>query len=148
MLIVLKIESPSNSDTTLLTLGLEEMLGQLIHSVESFRTSDEPLWQTYCRKEYLFDWTFKYLEEAMGAAKCRAFFITENGYMGLEPIGVKEKDVVCMIFGCKTLIILRKTPIENHYLVVGDVYVYGMMRGELVVDLEDGRLEAETIHLV
>lgn len=55
-----------------------------------------------------------------------AFFTTPKGYMGLGPLGVKQGDLVCVLFGCHQTLVLR--PVEDHYLVVGSCYVPGNNR--------------------
>ena len=80
---------------------------------------------------------FKYMEHAIAATRKKSFFITSKGYMGLGPPQVDKGDLVCVIFGCPHPLLMRKE--KDHYLLVGEVYVYGMMRGEMIAELETGR---------
>jgi hypothetical protein len=61
--------------------------------------------------------------------------------MGLGPANVQTGDMVCILFGCPRPLLLRK--FENSYLLVGDAYVYGMMRGEMIAEYEAGKLAEE-----
>lgn len=63
----------------------------------------------------------------------RRLFITQNGLLGIGPksIDVKDKDEVWILRGASVPFILR--PIGNgKFRVIGEAYVHGIMRGELV----------------
>jgi hypothetical protein len=63
----------------------------------------------------------------------RKFFITNDGLrLGLAPIGAREKDVVCIFYGCSVPVILREhTDTSGHYFqFIGESYVHGMMDGQ------------------
>lgn len=68
----------------------------------------------------------------------KSFFLTNSGYMGLGPESIQNGDLICIVFGCPIPLLLRKT--GDFYLLVGEIYVYGMMRGEMIVELEAGKL--------
>ncbi|OTA54494.1 HET-domain-containing protein [Hypoxylon sp. EC38] len=59
-------------------------------------------------------------------------FVSQRGWMGQGPHVMQPGDVIAVLFGVKEPLILR--PVDNHYLVVGDSYVCGIMNGELVRD--------------
>jgi len=60
----------------------------------------------------------------------QTFFLTNSGYMGLGAIGLRPRDLVCLIKGCTFPLLLR--PVCNRsYAMVGPAYIYGMMSGEL-----------------
>jgi hypothetical protein len=61
--------------------------------------------------------------------------------MGLGPPNVQSGDMVCVLFGCPRPLLLRE--FENFHLLVGDAYVYGMMDGEMIAELEAGKLAEE-----
>lgn len=77
---------------------------------------------------------------AMGPhAYRRTFCCTKNGYMGLVPPGTRIGDVVCVLFGMQTPVVLRKIKDaasglgdENSYELVGECYMHGMMDGEML----------------
>jgi hypothetical protein len=73
--------------------------------------------------------------------KERKFFLTKRVYMGLAPMGAQERDLICVLFGCKVSLIMR--PVGDHYLIVGDTYIYGMMNREVIQDVEEGKLHYE-----
>jgi hypothetical protein len=79
---------------------------------------------------------FQYVRHAAEATKRKSFFITEKGYMGLGPGMIKNGDKVCILFGCQHPLLLRK--IGEVYRLVGEIYVYGMMRGEMIEKFEAG----------
>jgi hypothetical protein len=47
-------------------------------------------------------------------------------------------DFVCVIFGCSVPVILRK--VRDHFRVVGEAYVHGLMDGQAVKSLAEGEL--------
>jgi Heterokaryon incompatibility protein (HET) len=75
---------------------------------------------------------------------CRSFCCTSNGYMGLVSPGCKVGDMVCIIFGAQTPLILRRAEEDkarpelddeesSSCLLVGESYFHGMMDGEKVI---------------
>jgi hypothetical protein len=79
---------------------------------------------------------FQYVNHAAQATKRKTFFVTEKGYMGLGPAMIKNGDKVCILFGCQHPLLLRK--IGEVSRLVGEIYVYGMMRGEMIEKFEAG----------
>lgn len=74
------------------------------------------------------------------------FCITTNGYVGLGPAdSLRERDKICVIPGCHVPLVIRQ--VEDHYVLIGDCYVYGMMNGEMVYEAEQGTLNLERIIL-
>ncbi|KAF8847706.1 HET-domain-containing protein [Acephala macrosclerotiorum] len=75
--------------------------------------------------------------------KDRSFFLTKEGYMGLVPPGTKENDLLCILSGCELPLVIR--PLAGQYLLIGSCYIYGMMHGEIMKDVRDGRLHFQTL---
>jgi hypothetical protein len=44
-----------------------------------------------------------------------------------------------VILGCRTPTILRQ--VDEHFEIVGEAYVHGVMKGEAIVDLEKGKYD-------
>jgi hypothetical protein len=88
-----------------------------------------------------------YMEDAISASRKKTFFTTTKIYLGLGPQNVEDKSLVCIIFGCPYPLLLRGQKPKAHNLLVGEAYVFGMMQGEIVIELEAGmtrNLKAET----
>ena len=62
----------------------------------------------------------------------RTFLLTRNGYYGIGPYIAKPGDVCCVLFGATVPFILRKADAIEHYQLVGEAYLHGLMRGEAV----------------
>jgi hypothetical protein len=62
--------------------------------------------------------------------------------MGLGPAKIYEGDLICIIFGCQYPLLLRET--GDAYHLVGEVYIYGMVRGEMMAEFEAGKFTEET----
>ncbi|RFU27159.1 hypothetical protein B7463_g9184, partial [Scytalidium lignicola] len=68
----------------------------------------------------------------------RVLFMTDRGYAGLGPPGLKHGDAVSILYGGATPFILRNgTAGENsklRHVVVGECYIHGLMNGEGAVE--------------
>lgn len=72
----------------------------------------------------------EYKTQAWAACSQSKLFRTAKRYLGLGPEILKSGDVVAVIFRAKVPLILR--PEGDHYLLLGDCYVHGIMQGEAV----------------
>ena len=63
--------------------------------------------------------------------------VTEGGAVGLGPKSAQEGDVVAVLHGCRTPVILRSGEDDGTFQLLGDSYFYGLMEGEAV----DGALK-------
>jgi hypothetical protein len=77
--------------------------------------------------------------------KSRRFITSMKGYAGLGPMSCRPGDKICVILGCCTPIILRK--FEDHFEVVGECYLHGIMHGEAMVDLDAGKYELQDFEI-
>jgi hypothetical protein len=57
-------------------------------------------------------------------------FVTEEGYLGWGPPGMQTGDLVCVIFGCDTPVVLHR--VDSHYIHVGVCFAVGLMDGAAV----------------
>jgi hypothetical protein len=48
----------------------------------------------------------------------RALFVSEMGWVGLVPRWAKPGDLICILFGCKVPVVLRRQ--EDHYQYIGE----------------------------
>lgn len=88
-----------------------------------------------------------FMSDAMIWSPNRRFIITNNGYYGLAPQTTKEEDVCCIIYGMCVPIILRKTEKEHHYKLVGEAFIFGMMEGQALENIERWGLKKQDIIL-
>ncbi|KAI1116499.1 HET-domain-containing protein [Nemania sp. NC0429] len=76
-------------------------------------------------------------EDPQGYANmCRAvagrrFAVTDQLYVGLVPETAQKGDKICILQGCNVPYVLR--PVGEHYKLMGDAYVHGIMLGEAFV---------------
>jgi hypothetical protein len=87
-------------------------------------------------------WVEEQLEELDNAS----FFLTENGHLGLAPLGdlVEVGDVCCIIFGASIPFLLTPAK-EGRHKLISDCYIHGVMNGEIMdrfaeSDLSDHRI--------
>jgi hypothetical protein len=71
-------------------------------------------------------------------SKCLA--ISDGRRSCFTPRATMTGDLVCVLLGCKYPVVLRR--VEEHYVLIGEVYVDGVMRGELMNDFEKTRFKA------
>ncbi len=84
---------------------------------------------------------------AVSVSEGRCFARTAKGYYVLGPAALEAGDVVCVLFGAKVPFCLR--PIGGgRYLLVGECYVHGLMKGEAMGMLERDELHENVFGLV
>ena len=91
-------------------------------------------------------YAFSY-EKAVSYAHNRSFAITESGRFGLIPWLAELNDVCCICPGMTVPLILRPRE-DGRYGLVGDGYIQGVMGGEIMEQLEKGKVKLENIVLV
>lgn len=62
----------------------------------------------------------------------RMFIATRDGRISFVPKNSREGDVIAVLAGGRVPIVLR--PENDHYTVIGDAYIHGIMDGEAVED--------------
>lgn len=69
------------------------------------------------------------------ATRGRRVFVSAAGHLGLAPAGAEAGDAVCVFPGIRTPFAVRKNgvrdPAEGDYVLVGEVYHYGVVSGVL-----------------
>jgi Heterokaryon incompatibility protein (HET) len=65
----------------------------------------------------------------------RTFIASRQGFMGLAPIESRVGDVICIIVGNETPLILRPKG-EDKWTLVGECYIHGIMDGEAFTQFE------------
>lgn len=83
---------------------------------------------------------------ATSASEGRIFARTRGGYYVLGPAAAEMGDVVCVLFGSKVPFCLR--PIGKHYLLVGECYVHGLMKGEAMDMLAHNELREKAFDIL
>jgi hypothetical protein len=71
----------------------------------------------------------------------RRFFVSENGRFGLAPEDAQEGDSICVLFGCSLPMLLR--PRRETFEVIGPAYFQGIINGEAVEEMENGRVQKQ-----
>jgi hypothetical protein len=77
----------------------------------------------------------------------RCFAITESGRFGLVAGLAEINDVCCICPGMQVPLILRPRE-DGRYGLVGDGYIHGVMAGEVMEQLEKGKVKLKNIVLV
>ena len=62
----------------------------------------------------------------------RVTITTASGLLGIGPEGTREGDKVCIIIGCRNPLVLRHQE-NQHYQIVGECSVDGIMTGEAIL---------------
>ena len=85
------------------------------------------------------------------SCKKRRFMTTHRGYLGWAPDNIygssdeqtREGDLVAIVFGCSTPLVIR--PFGDCYQVLGEAYVQGLMDGEVIAALEVGQCATQSL---
>ena len=91
----------------------------------------------------------------LGSLQFLLFFKTQQGNFGTGPFGMRHGDSVYVLAGGKCAYILRPEGNEYfkdgvwhpYYILIGAAYVDGIMNGEVVQDIMDGKKEWQEICL-
>ena len=83
----------------------------------------------------------KYEFQSNHMAAQRSFFTSDKGYMGLGRTIVQPEDEICIIFGCSVPLVLRKS--GRAHILIGPAYIYGMMKGEMIHEFENGAFKEQ-----
>jgi len=83
---------------------------------------------------------------ATSASNGRILARTTTGYYVLGPAALETGDVVCVLFGSKVPFCLR--PMGERYLLVGECYVHGLMKGEAMEMLARNELDEKAFDIV
>jgi hypothetical protein len=71
----------------------------------------------------------------------RRFVTTNTGYLGLAVEAAEKGDIVAIILGCHFPVLLRAH--EDHYRVIGECYIHGLMDGEAMNSADAAYQEEE-----
>jgi hypothetical protein len=89
-----------------------------------------------------------YCDVANQARRClesRKLITTAKGHLALAPIHTKRGDMISILFGCSTPMVLR--PVGSHHQLIGEAYVHGIMSGEGTEDYLRDRQRSEMFRL-
>ncbi|KAH6723769.1 heterokaryon incompatibility protein-domain-containing protein [Leptodontidium sp. MPI-SDFR-AT-0119] len=120
--------------------------------------NEETIWTSYLsakqavlnpdKSQSVYEWRIEqkaYTAAARATTKGRGFFVTERGYIGLGPVGVKRGDIVIVFDGAETPFVIRRVDegrreVRKEWVLGGDCYLHGFMNGEsLRGGFEDGK---------
>lgn len=74
----------------------------------------------------------------------RNIFISDSGHYGLVPEHAKEGDLICFLYGCDVPLVLRE---GDHFILIGESYVEGIMDGEAMDAWKKGELDEEVFDI-
>lgn len=91
-------------------------------------------------------WESQYLADAVTRAVMgRRFFTTAKKRMGLGVPEIQLEDRVVVLKGCSVPLVLRA--VGDHHVIIGESYVSGIMDGEVIKGLGEGRYRTRIIRL-
>ncbi|KAM3067274.1 hypothetical protein ACMFMF_009772 [Clarireedia jacksonii] len=77
-----------------------------------------------------------------------SFCVTDKGYMGRVPRYGEAGDLIVIFLGSKAPSVLRRYPDQDIYYHVGECYIHGIMEGELMGSLGEGKVVPEEFLLL
>lgn len=81
-----------------------------------------------------------------GLLKSRTIFETVEQEIGIAPDFAERGDWVCMLFGCRVPVILRKRA-DGSFMFVGDAYIYQAKDGDVLKELQAERCRLQHFSL-
>lgn len=84
------------------------------------------------------------LHHATTQTQNRTVILSKGRYLRLAPLLSQPGDKIFILFGLQEPAILRPRP-DGSYLFVGTAYVHGLMRGEVLKDLNNGYFNVERV---
>jgi hypothetical protein len=75
----------------------------------------------------------KYWQHTVSRSSGRKYFVSRRGYLGVGPSMTSPDDVIAIILSLDTPLVLKAIG-KDHYQIVGEAYVHGIMDGELMGD--------------
>jgi len=84
-------------------------------------------------------------ESAYGTAGRKVFITGPITQLGRCEPDLQTGDLVCVILGCAVPMILR--PVDSHFEVIGEAWLYGIMKGEAMTALEQGKVDLREFEL-
>lgn len=88
-----------------------------------------------------FEMAYSWIMRLSDSWEHRVQFVTENGHFGYASEDVKVGDHVCMLYGGRSLFILRKE--AKSYSFISDAYVFNCVNGEIFEMLDEGLVKEE-----
>ncbi|PQE06016.1 hypothetical protein CJF30_00004958 [Rutstroemia sp. NJR-2017a BBW] len=77
----------------------------------------------------------KMRKETQGMTTCKRIFLSENGYIGLVPVGTNIGDEICLLFGGSVPFIVRNQ--DSYQRFIGECYCHGLMQGEVLENSDE-----------
>ncbi|CAI6017311.1 unnamed protein product [Clonostachys chloroleuca] len=77
----------------------------------------------------------------------RRLFTTKSGYFGLGPASTQPGDTVCILRSALFPIVVRPTT-DDRCIIIGHGFVHGIMYGEIINSLKEGRSSRQVFEFV
>ena len=75
----------------------------------------------------------------------RRLFTTKKGYIGLGPPDCVRGDSIVVLLGAEVPFVLR--PHDDHFRLIGETYVRGIMLGQVMDEVKNGKAEVSEVTL-
>ncbi len=82
---------------------------------------------------------------ALNSLEHGRFFRSMKGYIGIAELRTHDEDHICVLLGANIPLMLRQ--VDDHFVLVGQAYVKGLMYGEAIEMMKRDELEVETIDI-
>jgi hypothetical protein len=126
----------------LLSADRKTLLIEIIRSIDTSTKTGRSI----STNDFNNDTTFSaYYRQKEMVSAARHFFMTNKGLLGRAVAKVEPGDVIAIVLGLRVPLILRKY--EEHYVIIGECFVLGLMDGEAMQELESQKSPAEKIEV-
>ncbi|SMY22211.1 unnamed protein product [Zymoseptoria tritici ST99CH_1A5] len=101
----------------------------LVYIGRHLKPPPPPQWPSMTQYGKETEMAIRYFAKFEKTSWSRSFFTTEAGRIGLGPMGLREEDVIAVLFGGQTPFVLRPLR-DGRYKFIGECYVHGIMDGQ------------------
>lgn len=87
----------------------------------------------------------RYVNKLSVHGRNQRLVITRKGFLGLGVNSCVKGDIVCVLFGCSTPVLLRM--VGEYYNFLEEAYLHGIMNGEVIDGLERRECTGESFYI-
>jgi len=109
------------------------------------KNCDIPDWHSGLQRETMTSGLRRSLKSLGGVnlnEMYKCFFVTSSGFIGLGPIDMEDRDVICILRGCDLPVVLRWD--RYCFRLLGACYVVGFMQGQFLEHQEKYGIREES----
>jgi hypothetical protein len=118
--------------------------------VEDFLENERPELQVDWPADFAlkprFNCDARFYKTVQQYAEDRILIRTKEGYIGSAPSETQKGDFIGILLECKLPLVIRR--FDDHYILIGACYIYGMMDGEAMDQMGNSNVSIQTLRFL